>query len=150
MNWWTRYRPRGVAAGGAGLGAEAVRQADVFARQVRLVEDLVAVHAAERDLGRGDQAQVAVGDAVDLPRLRVRVARHEADAFQHVDAGQVRRDDRRVALFNERLHGVLDEGQFQQHGLVLEEVELLPGDRGPGLEIGQVERFGQRRRGPSA
>ena len=53
----------GVAAGSAGLGAEAVRQADVLHRQLQLVEDLVAVHAAERDLGRGDQAQVGVGDA---------------------------------------------------------------------------------------
>ena len=59
-----------VAARRPGLGAEAVRQADVLERQSRLVEDLVAVHAAERDLGRGDQAQVGVGDAVDL-RLRV-------------------------------------------------------------------------------
>ena len=48
--------------GGPGLGAEAVRQADVLLRQLRLVEDLVAVHAAERDLGRGDQAQVGVGE----------------------------------------------------------------------------------------
>ena len=62
-------QPARVAAGGAGLGAEAVRQADVLERQFGLVEDLVAVHAAERDLGRGDQAQVGVRDAVDLPRL---------------------------------------------------------------------------------
>ena len=41
-----------VAARGAGLGAEAVRQADVLQRQLPLVEDLVAVHAAQRDLGR--------------------------------------------------------------------------------------------------
>ena len=74
VNWWTRYRPARVAARRAGLGAEAVRQADVLQRQLRLVEDLVAVHAAQRDLGRADQAQVGVLDRVDLPRLRVRVA----------------------------------------------------------------------------
>ena len=34
-----------------------------FFGRSQLVEDLVAVHAAERDLGRGDQAQVGVGDA---------------------------------------------------------------------------------------
>ena len=56
-----------VAARCAGLGAEAVRQADVLQRQFEFVEDLVAVHAAQRDLGRGDQAQVGVGEGVDLP-----------------------------------------------------------------------------------
>ena len=35
-------------------------------RQLGLVEDLVAVHAAQRDLGGGDQAQVGVVDGVDL------------------------------------------------------------------------------------
>ena len=55
-----------VPAGSPGLGAETMRQADVLDRQVQLVEDLVAVHAAQRDLGRGDQAQVGVGEAVDL------------------------------------------------------------------------------------
>ena len=133
-------KPARVPPGRAGLGAEAVRQADVLDRQLQFVEDLVAVHAAERDLGRGDEAQVGVRQAVDL---RLRAARHEADAFEHLDAGHVRRDDRRVALFQERLQGVLHQGQFQQHRLVLEVVELLPGHRRSGLEIRKVKTLGQ-------
>ena len=35
VNWWTRYRPARVAARRAGLGAEAVRQADVLAAAAR-------------------------------------------------------------------------------------------------------------------
>jgi len=48
-----------------------------------------------------------------------------------------------VAFAEERLHGVLDQREFQQHRLVLEEVEFLPRDRRPGLEVHEVERFGQ-------
>ena len=40
--------------------------------------DLAGVQAAERDLGRGDEVQVAVLDAVDL---RLRPAGNEADAL---------------------------------------------------------------------
>ena len=50
----------------AGLGAEAVREADVLDRQLGLVEDLVGVHPAEGDLGGADQAEVGVLDRVDL------------------------------------------------------------------------------------
>ena len=46
------------AARGAGLGAEAVADAAQLDRQLLGVEDLVGVHAAERDLGRRHQAQV--------------------------------------------------------------------------------------------
>ena len=52
-----------------------MRQADVLLRQVQFVEDVVAVHSAERDFGRGDEAEVGVGDGVDLPLFRVGVAR---------------------------------------------------------------------------
>src|SRR5262249_43069098 len=40
-----------VAAGCAGLGPKTVGQANIFERQLLLVQDLIAVHAAERDLG---------------------------------------------------------------------------------------------------
>ena len=35
------------------------------------------------------------------------------------------------------------QGQFQQHGVVLEEVEAVAGDAGPALEVDQVELLGQ-------
>ena len=58
-------------------------------------DDLAGVQAAERDLGRGHEVQVVILDAVDL---RLRPAGNEADALEHVAAGQVGRDHRREAL----------------------------------------------------
>ena len=143
MNWWTRYSPRvSRPAAPASVRKQCDSPTYRFGSS-RLVEDLVLVHAAEGDLGGGDQAQVGVGDRVHLPGVRVRVAGHEADAFEHLDAGEVRRDDRREPGLHRRLHGVLHEGDFEQRGLVLEEVELLPGDLGAGLEVGEVERLAQ-------
>ena len=98
------------------------------------------MHAAQRDFGRSDQAQIAVLDAVDL---RFRAAGNEADALQYVYARQIRGDHRRVAVFQERGHGELDQGQFEQHGFVFQEVELLACHRGAGFEIDEVERFAQ-------
>lgn len=98
------------------------------------------MHAAERDFRRGDEAQVAVLDAVNL---RLRPARDEADALQHLDTGHVWCDHRHVALIGQRAHRVLHKGQFQQGGLALQEVELRPGDARAGLEIDQVQRLGQ-------
>ena len=94
------------------------------------VEDLSGQQAAERDLGRGDQAQVAVGDAVDL---RLRPAGNEADALQDFVAGQVGRDRRREAFADQQVDRVVLQGQFQQHGVVLEKVEAVPGDLGARL-----------------
>ncbi len=51
--------------------------------------------------------------------------------------------DGREALASEHLDRVALQGQFQQHGLVLEEVEAVAGDAGPALEIDQIELFGQ-------
>ena len=84
-------QPLAGPAARAGLGAEAVREADILDGQLRLVEHLVGVHAAQGDLGRADQAQVRILDGVDLG---LGPARREADAFQDLVAGQVRRDDR--------------------------------------------------------
>ena len=51
-------QPARGPAGGAGLGAEAVADAAELDRQLFGVEHLAGVQAAERDLGRGDEAQV--------------------------------------------------------------------------------------------
>ena len=39
----------------------------------------------------------------------------------------------------QHVQGVALQGQFQQHGLVLEEVEAVPGHAGAALEVDQVE-----------
>ncbi len=77
-------KPAAGPAGGAGLGPEAMRQPDVLDGQVRLVEDLVGVHSAQRDLGGADQAEVGVLDRVDL---RFDPARREPDPLQDTDYG---------------------------------------------------------------
>ena len=41
------------------------------------------------------------------------------------------------------LDGVLLQGQFQQHGLVFEEVKAVAGHVGAAFEIDQIELFGQ-------
>ena len=133
-------QPAGRPAVGAGLGAEAMADAAVLERQSLFFQDLVGQHAAQRDLGRGHQAQVAVGDAVDL---RLRAARHEADALQDFVAGQVGRDRRRETFADQQVDGVALQGQVEQHGVVLEEVEAVAGDLRPGLEIDQVELLAQ-------
>ena len=55
-----------VLAGGAGLAAEAGREAGVAERQRRRVEDLAGVQRGQRDLRGADQVQVVLGQAVDL------------------------------------------------------------------------------------
>ena len=77
-------QPAGGPAVGAGLGAETMADAAELQRQRFGVEDLAGQHAAQRDLGRGHQAQVAVLDAVDL---RLRPAGNEADALRECRCG---------------------------------------------------------------
>ena len=102
------------------------------------------MHAAQGDLGGGDQAQVGVGHHVDLPCLRRSGRGDEADALEHFDAGQVRRDDRREAVREKRVHGVLHQGQFEQDRLVLEEVELLPRHAAPASKSARSSDSAQR------
>ena len=83
------------AAGGAGFGAVAMADAAELDRQFFGFDDLAGVEAAERDLGRGDEIQIVIFDAVDL---RFRSARDEAEPLQHFAAGQVGRDHRREAF----------------------------------------------------
>ena len=91
VNWCTRYSPRDARP----WAPASVR------KQWLMPQSLIGScsasrispgqQAAQRDLGRGHQAQVAVRDAVDL---RFRAAGNEADALQDVVAGQVGRDRR--------------------------------------------------------
>ena len=53
-------QPAGGPAVGPGLGAETVADAAELDGQLFGVEDLLGQMPAERDLGRGDQAQVGV------------------------------------------------------------------------------------------
>ena len=84
-------QPAGGPAVGPGLGAEAMADAAELDRQRLGVERLPGQQAAQGDLGRGDQAQVAVLDAVDL---RLRPAGNVAGALQDVVPGQVGRGHR--------------------------------------------------------
>ena len=70
------------------LGAEAVRDAGVLQRQLFDVEDVILQHAAERDLGRRDEAEVGPCDRINL---RLRAARLVAGSLQHVHASEVGR-----------------------------------------------------------
>ncbi len=44
---------------------------------------------------------------------------------------------------DQHVERVAFQGQFQQHGVVLEEIESVAGDLGPPLEIEQSELFAQ-------
>ena len=85
-------------------------------RQLRHFEDLARQQPAERDFRGGHEAQVAVGDAVDL---RFRTARNIADPLQDFVARQVRRNRGRKTLAAQHVQGVSLQRQFQQHGVVL-------------------------------
>ena len=105
---------------------------------------IAGVQAAERDLGRGDEIQIEVLDAVDL---RLRPARDEADACQDLAAGQVGRDRRREAFLHQQVDRVLLQRQFQQHRFVLQEVEAVAGDARAAFEVDQVVLLAELRRG---
>ncbi len=58
--------PARVLAGGAGLGAKARREADVAKRQRVRFEHLVAVQAAQRDLGRPCEVEILALELVEF------------------------------------------------------------------------------------
>ena len=130
----------GGPAVGAGLGAETMADAAELDRQPLGVDRLAGQHSAQGDFGRGHQAQVGVLDAVDL---RLRPAGNVAGAGQNVVPGQVGRGNGRKALAHQHVDRVSLQGQLQQHGLVLEEVEAVAGHVGARLEIHQIELLGQ-------
>ena len=88
---------RGPAVGSR-LGAVAMANAGQPQRQLVFFQDLLGEQAAQRDFGRGHQAQIAVLDAVNL---RLWPAWQKADAGEDFVAGQVGRDHRRVAAADE-------------------------------------------------
>jgi hypothetical protein len=98
------------------------------------------VHTAQRDFRSRDQAQVGVGDAVNLCLL---AARNEADALQHLDPRHIRRDYRCVSAAGEQAHGILDQRYFQQGTFILEVIKLRARHLSPGFKIDQVQRLGK-------
>src|SRR5207253_5243965 len=70
----------GVAAGGAGLAAEAGGEGAVAERQRVGVEDLAGVEAGEGDLVGAGEEELVLGDLVDL----VAVARQEPGPLQRL------------------------------------------------------------------
>ena len=136
VNWCTRYKPAAGPARGARLGAEAVRQPDVPDGQLAFVEQLVGEHAAQRDLGGADQAEVAVLDRVDL---RLDPSGGEPDAFQNTVTGKIGSDDGREPGSDQGSDRELLKCQLQEHGVVLEKVEAGARDLAAGLEVDQVE-----------
>ena len=59
-------------------------------------------------------------------------------------AGQVGRDDRREPPGHQLPHRELLERQVEEHRVVLEEVEAVPGDLAAALEVDQVEGLADR------
>jgi len=126
----------GLTPVGPGLGAEAMAHAAELDGQLLGVEDLPGQHPAQRDLGRGHQAQIGPLDAVDLG---LRAARKEADAFEDFVAGQVGRGGQGEPFVRQQAEGVALQGQLQQHRLVLQEVKPVARHPARRLEIHETE-----------
>ena len=103
--------PARVFAGGAGLAAEAGREAGVAAGQRLAVEDLARVQRRERDLGGADEVEVVVGQVVDL----LLGVRQQAGPEERLLAHEHRRDHRLEALAGELLHRPPHERELEQH-----------------------------------
>ena len=86
--------PARVAAGGAGLAAEAGREGGVAERQLVGVEDLARVQARERDLRRARQVEAVLGHLVDVGVVR----RERSGADQRLLADEHGRQHRRESL----------------------------------------------------
>ncbi len=125
-----------LAPVGAGLGAEAVRDPRELLGKLGLVEDLVGVEAAEGDLGGSDQAEVRVGDRVDLGLGPSWI---EADSGEDFRFGEVRGGVGDEAVREQQVEREALEAEFEEHRFVFEKVELGPGDAGTALEIDEVE-----------
>ena len=130
--------PRVALPWAPGFRAKTVRDAGPFERQRFDRQNLVLEHAPQRDLGRRDQRQVGVLDGVNL---RLRPARQKADPLQDFIPSEVRRREQREPLAEQFLDRVLNEGQFQQDGLVLEVIKPMPGHLRPRRQIKQIERL---------
>ena len=126
---------RGPAVG-AGLGAEAVADAAELERQLVSLEDPLVERAAERDLGRRHEREVAVGDRVDL---RLGAAGHEAGAFEDHVPREIGRGHHREALAEQDLDRIPLQREFEEHGVVHEKVEAVAGHLRPCLEVEELQ-----------
>ena len=113
-----------VLAGGAGLAAEAGREAGVAQRQAIGVEDLFVVQRGERDLGGADQVELIRGQAVDL----LLGVGQEAGPEQRALAHQHRRDHRLEAVRAQPLQDPAHERQLEQHEIAFQVGEARAGE----------------------
>ncbi len=96
--------------------------------------DLSGYH--QSNLCGRNETQVCVRDRIDL---RLIAARIKADAFQNRIASEVRRCVQREAFTSQLRQRKLDEGRFQHHRIVLQEVKSRASHSSPGFEVDQVE-----------
>ncbi len=115
--------------------------AAVFQRQPLGLDNLIREQAAERDFGRGHQAQIAIGHAINL---RLRPAGDVAGSLQDFVSRQVGRNRRRELFRDQQLEGISLQRQFQQHGVVEQEIKAMAGDLGAPFEIEQLQPLAQR------
>ena len=136
----------GVAAGGAGLAAEAGGEAAVAQRQRLGGEDLAGVEAGQRHLRGAGEEELVLGDLVDL----VAVAGQEAGPLQRLLADQHRRHHRLVPLGPDQLDREADQGQLQHHQVALEVGEAGAGEPRGGLHLDQAAARRRSRGGRAA
>ncbi len=117
------------------FGTIAVTDATELDRELRLFENRVRVHPAERDFGGRDQIQVAIVNAINLclwsAGMKPVPCRISVRAKSGVIVGV------KPAL-GQVQHGELLQCQFKQDGVVLEEVKPIAGDFGTSLEVDHV------------
>ncbi len=99
------------ASGGAGLAAEAGREAGVAQRQPIAVEDLAVVQRRERHLRGADQEQLIVCEPVDLLLSVGQEPGPEQRAFAH----EHRRDHSFEAALSELVERPRHERQLESH-----------------------------------
>ena len=113
-----------------------MRNARESYRKFVLGEDLVGIHAAECNLRGSDQAEIMIGDRIDLAFL---AAGAEPEAFDHVRPRDIGCDDRNESARQELVEGEALEREFEQRGLSFQIVEFLARDLCSALEIDEVE-----------
>src|SRR6266545_2758166 len=118
-----------VSPRGARLAAEARRERAVADRE--LVEDLVEVHADQRDLGGADEVEPVLGHRVVVAL----VGREEAGAVHRLLAHEHRRDHRREPFGDEPLECKSVEREREQRRVAGEETEARTGELGRALEL---------------
>ncbi len=129
-----------LAAVRPGFGAEAVRDAGELARQIAFGEQRVEEEAAERDLRGAHQTEIGVGDRVDLRLVAARVV---AEAVDDLGLREVGRRVQLEAVGAQHLDREPLERQLEQHGFVLQVVELGARHLGAGLEVDEVVFLGE-------